>query len=84
MQTGAILPIIETGVDSAISDTGEWRAFPSRGMLVIDSTTDDVINVFTLSGLPAATAGSKGRTELTLPKGAYIVSSRGKTAKVNI
>lgn len=80
----AILPIIETGLDSAISETGEWRAFPSRGMLVIDSTTDDVINVFTLAGRLAASAGYKGRTELTLPKGAYIVSSSGKTAKVNI
>lgn len=78
---GMIVPCLNTGLGS-VSATSEWRAFASRGKLFVDTDCEVTVRICNLSGKTMETVNSKGRNELTLPKGVYIVSSQGKSMKI--
>ncbi len=82
---GLIVPTLETGIEAVEGDHGEWRAFAGYGgRLVIDSTNGREIRVHSVSGRHVATVNAKGRNEISLPKGVYVVSTHGKAVKVRI
>lgn len=81
---GHIAGSLPMGISSFGAERGEWRAFGSRGHLVVDSTCGASIEVYSASGQHMATVTERGRNELTLPQGLYVVSSRGKTMKVRL
>lgn len=80
---GTIAATLKTNMNTVNTD-GEWRALPSHGSLLVDSTIDGEIAIHNAAGQLISKVNRKGRTEIPLPTGIYIVSSQGKSAKVKI
>lgn len=78
---GMIVPSLHTEIQP-VSEIPQWRAFASRGKLLVDTVSDEVVTVCTLSGKTMTTIRTNGRNELALPKGVYVVTSQGKSVKV--
>lgn len=81
---GMIVESLESGVNPTLAQDFEWRAFSSQGHIVIDSTSEDTINVYGINGEQVTSVSDKGRTIISPPKGMYIVRSNGKAMKVRI
>jgi hypothetical protein len=81
---GKIVPSLRTGIDAVMAAPEDWRAFSFAGKLIADIMDDISLSIHDLSGQTICVITGKGRKEVSLPKGIYVIASHNKRMKISI